>query len=340
MNTHDLLSPQSSLDSHRGFMRTRSLIAPLGHLGAIRVAGVDAADFLHSQLTQDIKTQTSSQARLAALCNAKGRMLADFLIIKSESETGEPEIRLVLSRDLVAGISKRLTMYVLRSKVSITEQTSKMTLFGLSIPDSISPPLAVKDRLPLASYGVVQHEGITWIMLPSLPGMRRWLATVPAELAGAFWRDTSETCLASSAEVWRWLDVRTGIARIETATQERFIPQMVNFELVGGVSFKKGCYPGQEIVARSQYLGKLRRRSFLVHGNGSAVPLPGTDVHVVGKLEAAGIVVNAEVSEIDGFDALVELPQELLQQSLRADNIPLAVLDLPYPMPDPSEEHA
>ena len=263
-------------------------VAPLSHLGVIRVEGEDAAKFLHGQLTQDFSLLGLSEARLAGFCSAKGRMQASFIGFK-RSHT---EILLVCSRDILAATLKRLSMFVLRAKARLTDASSDYALFGLA-GDAIES-IAIGAH---SAWAKTDIGNATVVNLYPADGVRRalWVAPV-AEAAPA-----GESL---STPDWCWGEVRSGIAMITAPIVEAFVPQMLNYESVGGVNFKKGCYPGQEVVARSQFRGTLKRRAFSAH---SEAPMKAGDevFQAEDDTQPCGIVAQAAQSPSGGFDAIV-----------------------------------
>jgi folate-binding protein YgfZ len=221
-------------------------VCPLPHLGVIRAQGEEAAKFLHGQLTQDLVLLADGQARLAAYCSPKGRMLASFVVVKR----GKDDILLVCQRDLLVTTLKRLSMFVMRAKVRLSDATEDFALFGLAGNAQIQPTMATWSAAsPAPGTSVVQ-------LFPcGETGRQLWVA-----LKGA--AEPPEGTGLDPA-LWAWSEVASGVATVGAATSELFVPQMLNFESVGGVNFKKGCYPGQEVVARSQFRGTLKRRTFL-----------------------------------------------------------------------------
>lgn len=224
-------------------------IARLPHLGVIRVEGDDAAQFLHGQLTQDFSLLGLSEARLAAYCSAKGRMLASFIGFKR----GHNEILLVCSRDLLATTLKRLSMFVLRAKAKLSDASDAFTLRGLA-----GPALEQIAGGAHAPWTKTDAGAASMVFLYPAQGVARALWVAPAD-------EPEPVAQALSTDDWLLGEVRSGVATITSPVAEAFVPQMLNYESVGGVSFKKGCYPGQEVVARSQFRGTLKRRAFLAH---------------------------------------------------------------------------
>ena len=265
-------------------------VTPLAHLGVIKVEGVEAAKFLHGQLTQDFELLSLSEARLAAFCSAKGRMQASFYGLKRNPT----EILLICNRDVLAPALKRLSMFVMRAKAKLSDVSQEFALYGLA-GDAIDL-LAAKDS---SVWSRVDIGSANIMVLYPADGIRRALWVAPAS-------DAPPAGQALSAEEWSWGEVRSGVVLINAPVVEAFVPQMLNYESVGGVNFKKGCYPGQEVVARSQFRGTLKRRAYLVH---SDVPMTaGQEVFQSADVEqACGTVVQGAASPLGGFDALVSM---------------------------------
>lgn len=261
-------------------------VAPLHHLGVIRVQGEDAAKFLQGQLTQDFALLRPGEARLAAFCNAKGRMQASFIAVPRAGD----EILLVCSRDLLPQTLKRLSMFVLRAKARLSDATAEFALFGVA-----GEAASAAGGAPWTS---TQAGDGHLVKLYPADGQQRALWVGPAGSAPAG--------PALDPAAWNWSEVRSGIATITLPIFEAFVPQMLNFESVGGVNFKKGCYPGQEVVARSQFRGTLKRRAFIAHADGELAA--GQEVFQAADPEQpAGIVAQAAPSPTGGWDAIVSL---------------------------------
>jgi folate-binding protein YgfZ len=296
-------------------------VAPLPHLGVIRVKGEDAAKFLQGQLTQDFVLLEPSQARLAAFCSAKGRMQASFIGFRPNAD----EILLVCSRDILIPTVKRLSMFVLRAKVRLTDATPEFELAGLA-GDAISR-IATNDHQTL---GTEDYCGGTLIGLHPAGAQKRalWIAAAQTPLPPGAALDTG---------LWQWGEVASGIAMVTAPIVDAFVPQMLNYESVGGVNFKKGCYPGQEVVARSQFRGTLKRRAFLVHGESAMVA--GQDVYSSRDPEQpCGLVAQAAASPFGGHDAIVSLQISAVESGDLCLGSPqgpiLTVGRLPYPLLD------
>lgn len=280
--------------------RDRAVVAPLADLGLIRATGVDAAGFLHNLLSNDINGLTPGSARFAGFCTAKGRLLA-LLLIWREGD----DFLLMLPREILPMILKKLSMYVLRSKVKLSDATAERVLIGYALPAAAPPapafaPGEAAGGLP--RFGVAAIDGGQAIRLDDT----RWMLALDAAAAPARWQQLSASARPVGLAAWQWLEIAAGQPRVVAATQEAFVPQMLNMELpaVAGVSFTKGCYPGQEIVARTQYLGKVKRRTFRVRLG--AAPAPGDPVYAPETGDQhCGAVVSVAPSPAGGFECLV-----------------------------------
>ena len=266
----------------------KGMVTALTHLGVLSASGPDAESFLHNQLTNDVLGLERGAMHMAGYCSAKGRLLATMLVWKSDQG-----VMLVMPRDILPGVQKRLQMFVLRSKVTLSDVSDLTALIGVAAPD------LQNTRWPDAAG---QHA--SW---PSSAGLQRALWMGPAEQAMRLWDDLSAKLPPANASRWRWLDIRAGLPMIVEATREQFVPQMVNFDLVGGVNFRKGCYPGQEIVARSQYLGKLKRRMRLASTQAQSVAAGMEIFSDADPGQPCGLVVNAERNPEGCWDLLVEI---------------------------------
>jgi len=251
--------------------------ARLDDWGVIRAHGEEAAKFLHSQLTQDFALLGLEEARFAGFCTAKGRLLATLIAWQADADT----ILLALPRELLPAILKRLTMFVLRAKCKLSDATAEVGLWG---------ELGAPDATP--AWRLQRNGASVRIRLPDNGAHSRWL------VAGA----TAPAGPEIPAADWHWSELEAGQPGVVGATSEQFVPQMLNLELLGGVNFQKGCYPGQEVVARSQYRGTLKRRTYLYETAGEAAP--GQEIfHSEDPGQPAGLVANA--ARRDGLSLLL-----------------------------------
>jgi tRNA-modifying protein YgfZ len=247
-------------------------VCALAQLGVIRAQGEEAERFLHNQLTQDFTALQPDQARLAAFCTAKGRMLASFVALPYEPH----DVLLVASRDVLASTLRRLSMFILRSKVKLTDATGAFALHGLA-GHAVGPALS--------PWSLRRDAAARIVGLYPADGRPRALWVAPAGTP-------APTGAPLTPDQWQWSEVRSGVPMVTAPVVEAFVPQMLNYESVGGVNFKKGCYPGQEVVARSQFRGTLKRRTYPVHAD---APLQaGQEVfHASDREQPTGVVVQA-----------------------------------------------
>jgi len=287
---------------------TLTKTAELDRHGLLHLTGSDARAFLHAQLTNNIEALAADRACLAGWCSAKGRLLASFLVVPHEGG-----YLLQLARDLAPPVAKRLAMFVLRSKVKLSDASQEWMQYGLWGDGCAARLEALGIPLPPEPLGVASGSGWRAVRLAA----ERFL------LLGKSRIETNAT-----SQDWALEDIRAGMAQVTQATQDLFVPQMVNFERIGALDFKKGCYPGQEVVARSQYRGQMKRRMVRVR---APVPLaPGQDLYSDDfPGQASGTVVNAA-----GGEALAVLQISTLEAraAVRAEagGAPLELLALPY----------
>ena len=276
-----------------------TVLADISHLGLIQVSGPDALTFLQGQLTQDIATISAERAGYAGHCSPKGRLLAHFLVWKSDDS-----YFLQLPRELVEPIQNRLKMYVLRSKVILADGSESSIRLGIAGADAAALVAAVFGSAPAQPMAVVRTSQGTVIALSD----GRYEILVAGD-ASELWRRLAQQAQPVGAAVWRWLRIRAGIPEIYIATQDQLVPQMVNYDLIGAVSFQKGCYTGQEIVARLHYLGKAKRRMVGAHLNIPETPQPGDAIYGL-KLEGQtiGMVVDVAAAPHGGWDLLISIP--------------------------------
>lgn len=294
--------------------------------GVIRAQGPDAASFLQGQLTADVTGLAPGRATLAGFCSAKGRLQASFIVWSPAPE----QILLACSADLLAPTLKRLSMFVLRAKCKLSDAGAEIALWGLAGDAAVS---WLGDRQPAAPWVVHVGDVGQVVRLPDAAGERRFLFAQPAEAAAPALQALPEAG-------WRWLEAASGVPRIAAATVDHFVPQMVNFELVGGVNFKKGCYPGQEVVARSQYRGTLKRRAMLLAlPAGAPMMSAGQEVfHDADPGQPGGQVALAGQAPDGEQLALVEVKLALANGTGAfhlgaADGPALSPRALPYPVP-------
>ena len=284
--------------------------------GLIHATGVDAQTFLHGQLTNDLLHLAPDGAQWSAYCSAKGRMYAGFLVWRD----GADGFFLACDKALIPALVKRLRMFVLRAKVMIEDASAAWDVHGIAQPATPGLPDPMQ----------VQRGAATLVGLPAVDGLQRSLAIVPAGQVH------ESGAAAGTATDWQRLMIHAGEAWIVPATVEQFIPQMVNFDAIGGINFKKGCYPGQEVVARAHYRGAVKRRTYLAHVGGEAKagdPLFASDLNG----QESGLIANAAPAPGGGSDVLAVIQiQSHANAEVRLGSpevSQLAFADLPYPLP-------
>ena len=310
---------------------TSTVVVPLLHLGTIRSVGPDSAAFIHNLVSNEVNKLAPDAAAWNSFNSPKGRMIASFLIWP-EAEGHA----LVLSADILPAFLKKFSMYVLRSKVKLADASADTVLLGVSGTDAAAAltaaGLAVPDTL-MKHTGGGEH-GPRCVRLDE----RNFIIAVATAAAPALF-DALQAggAVKAGSGAWQLAMIRAGVPQITAPTQEEFVAQMLNYELIGGVSFHKGCYPGQEIVARTQYLGKLKRRTYRVAIPAGANPVAGADLYApeFGE-QAAGKIVNVASTSDGGFEALAVVRSSSVEAGElhlgTVDGPRLTLLELPYPL--------
>lgn len=303
----------------------------LSHFGLIRVEGEDAESFLQGQLTNDLRQVTEAHSNLAGWCSAKGRMLANFRCLRRDEayylQTPLENLQTVL---------KRLGMYVLMAKVTLSDASDELLRMGITGDCATSLLTSHFEDIPEAANAVIQHAGISLIRLPG--ETPRFELLGPADKLITIWQEAQSRAVRQGDDFWALQEIRAGVPIIYPATSEAFVPQMTNMQLVDGISFTKGCYTGQEVVARMQYLGKLKRRMYLAHVASDTQPLPGDELHSPGSTsgQGTGKVVDARPAN-GGYDllAVIESSSAESDKVCLGDNGPcLELKGLPYSFPE------
>jgi folate-binding protein YgfZ len=269
------------------------VLADLSHWGLIALTGEEAQTFLHGQITNDLRGLSPDRAVFAGYCSAKGRMLANFLVFKRGAD-----ILIMLPESLREALQKRLTMFIMRSKAKARDAGGEWVRLGLSGTGAEAALTAAIGAAPGGDIMAMVHtEQAFAIRL----GANRFDIFVAPDHAADLWQKLAAQARPVATAAWDWLMVDAGIPAIVPETQDQFVPQMANMVELGAVNFQKGCYPGQEIVARSQYLGTQKRRLYLAHVEAAAKP--GDAVFATGD-QAAGQVANAAPAPNGGYDVL------------------------------------
>lgn len=307
--------------------------------GLLGLEGEDAIQFIHGQLSNDIEHLGDHQARLAAYCNPQGRILALFHAWKADGK-----VWLTVPRDILPALQKRLKMYVLRARVTLTDESDRMAILGIGGEKGNEALSKWFETLPSEPFGKVENDHGVLVRVADAFGFPRYLLTVPENRLQDVESELSAMLSVCDENGWTMGDIRAGVPQITLPVQDKFIPQMVNLEQAGGLSFKKGCYPGQEIIARSQYKGTVKRR--MVHG---MVELPtdenpsldvnmtaGTDI-VDASGQPCGTIVCSARRDNNRIDFLAVVQTDVIgSQALhaeKADGPQITWIPLPYPLP-------
>lgn len=310
-------------------------LADASTLGVIAASGPDAAGFLHGQLSSDIKRLAPGEGVWTSYNSPKGRMLATLFVYRPDVGPAD-RFEAIVAADLAEAVRKRLAMFVLRAKVAIADETALWLRFGLGGPRAAAALASVFGRAPAAAR-VVSCDGARIVGLPD----GRFVVLAPGDAAAPVFDALARAAVPAGAPVWAWLGVRSGVPMVTAATQDRFVAQTANWDAVGGLDFHKGCYPGQEIVARTQYLGRLKERLFAYRSE-AAPPAPGSRLFGApfGD-QPCGTVVNAAPDPAGGarFLAVVQVDAAGGPLALDAPDGPVATSEpLPYALPAPGEQ--
>lgn len=311
--------------------KTGTIASDLSHYGLIRFSGNDAPSYLQSQFSCDIREINLKKAQYGSYCNPKGRVLASFLLWQQDDN-----FFMQLPVSLCTSIQKRLSLYVLRANVQLNNVSDTLVRIGIAGQNaaSLTEEITGSSCNLIQPTQVIHNKNITIISL----AQNRLELITSIENAIPLWEHFSQNAKPVGANCWNWLDIQSGIPVILPETQEQFLPQMINLDAIGGISFKKGCYPGQEIVARTQYLGKLKRRMFLAHIATAEVARAGDELYSIDMDDqSSGNIINAALSPNGGFDILAVIQQssvdssEIHWQSLQGPV--LQIKSLPYSLP-------
>ncbi len=306
-----------------GAERSDVLVA-MGDQVVLRVNGADAREFLQGQFSNDVAGLPDPGAQMTTWSNPKGRVLALFQLAR----VGD-DFYLRLSADQAASFQKRLRMYVLRAAV-VVEQLDDFACIAASGDAAAQALSALAGGLPSESDDMLAHGQV---MIKRARGaVPRFEMFGPVAEIISLWDHLAQVCVPASRADWRLQDIDAGVPAISAATSEAFVLQMLNLQLIDGVSFKKGCFPGQEVVARMQYLGKLKRRMYRASLNSDTLPEPGTDIHRANGGSAVGKVVTAAFASPGSCHLLAVLTIDATSEPLFCDGLDqaIALLDLPY----------
>ncbi len=297
------------------------LLNDLSDLGLIRVSGEDKRSLLQGQLTNDIEKVSTTRSQLSSVCSPKGRMKASFRIFQRNDD-----LYLQLPSELLPDILKRLRMFVMMSKVVLDDLSEELHCIGLS---GTCAAAILADTLPENDNDAVTVDQLTIIRIPG--EVPRYQVIGNSDALQVLWQKAGEQARFTGRAYWSLQDIRAGIPSVYAQTIEAFVPQMVNMHVIDGVSFTKGCYTGQEIVARMQYLGKLKRRMYRVKIATDTEPQPGSELFSASSRsgQGAGKIVTASRSPDGGFEALAVIQISSVEEGdIKLGDVEGAVLEL------------
>ena len=306
-----------------------TILCDLSQFGLLRASGEEAQSFLQNLLSNDIREVSATRAQHSSFNSPKGRVLATLLIWRDGDD-----YLLQLPSTLTEVMRKKLSMYVLRTKVKISDASNEIISLGVSGANAQKILGSQFGELPQLPLDLVSHAQASVIKISDT----RFQINTTAQHAPVLWQAFSQQMLPVGSVCWDWLNIRSGIPVILPQTQEQFVPQMANLDLIGGLNFKKGCYPGQEIVARMQYLGKLKRRMYLAHLDSGEAPQPGDELFSADmEGQPSGMIVNAAPMHSGGYDVLAVMQTSSRETQTVHWQSPvgseLQFLSLPYPLP-------
>ena len=307
----------------------KDILCELTHLGFISATGDEAQSFLQNQLSNDVKQVNEQHSQLNAYCTAKGRALGLFRVFQFNDS-----YYLQIPTELIETTLKRLQMFVLMTKVTLQDVSKQLVCFGLAGPNAEQLLSTISKEIPQQdNQCIVAHE----LLICRIPGKQpRYMILAEEQKAIETWNQLKPNTTLCGHHVWSYLDIQAGIPQIYQSNVEAFVPQMLNLHSIDGISFQKGCYPGQEVVARMHFLGKLKRRMYLAHVDSDRAPKPGDLVFAEDDQSKEGIgkVVDGQANPDGGFDILTVLQIASAEAGPIYINNPasteLKLLELPY----------
>ncbi len=312
----------------------KPVLTLLDHLMCYRIAGEDVNTFLQGQFSNDINDVTDANAQLSSYSTPKGRMLATFFICKTTDG-----YLLITSSDIAEDVMKRLQMYIMRSKVTITK-LDDIHLIGLSSDKNSIVLKHLGLDIPEKDYQACSNENVHCF---KVPGMNpRFMLVGTQALVDSIMEMPTDEINVFNSSYWQWLDILAGIPMICADTQEAFVPQMANMELIDGVNFSKGCYPGQEVVARLHYLGNANRRMFRVESCSEQQLAPGETIYSSeSKQEMGKFLTTVRVSDdkTEGLAVLrIEAAKDQSVHLTTEEGNEIKILELPYQIPTETKQ--
>ena len=323
------------------------IVCDLSQLGLIKVSGPDSENFLQGQLSNDVAAVTINHSQLSAYCNPKGRMLALLRLFRRPDNLSD-NLYLITAHERIDAVLKRLRMFVLMAKTELMDASEELIGLGLSGPNAASILKTIVGQAPEHINEVLQNNEISVIRLPNAPNTPtntidpppRFAIYTTVTHAPNLWQQLTQHAQAVGEHAWRLLDIRAGLPMIYNTTAEAFVPQMVNLQALDGINFKKGCYVGQEVVARAHYLGQLKRRMARITLATSELsveelPQPGNPIYAPSLRgeQKVGEIVTACPNPDSGIDALAVIMTECIEQPQHAltwQQAAFTIATLPY----------
>lgn len=313
------------------------ILCDLSHYGVIRAFGTEAESFLQNQFCNDVRNVAESRSQLNGYCNPKGRVLAFFRLLRINEQ-----YLLKIPREILPETLNRLRMFVLMTKVTLEDASNDLVIMGFAGPEAGQRLSKIINSIPEEINQVAQGDDVTIVRISNSPD--RFEIYGSLDKVKSIWEQLLSDAKPAGSGSWDLLDIHDAIPEIVTETREAFVPQMINLQAIDALSFKKGCYPGQEIVARMQYLGKLKRHMFLAHIDEDTVPEPGDSLFAEDSdsEQGAGKVVRAQANPHGGTDllAVIELASKD-KGALRLENNNGPLLDLknlPYKVEEENKQ--
>jgi len=316
----------------RSLALSGTVLADLSQIGILAVRGADAETFLQGQFTNDVRHLDAAHSQLNGYCSPKGRLLATFRIFRSDAA-----YMLCMPSAMLESVRKRLQMFIMRSAVTLEPASERLLHIGVSGANAQAALEGMIQTLPADVDGVTQSGEFTVLRIPGIAPRYEIFALLSA--MEKLWETLAAHAAPAGTAAWELLDIQAGLPSIVAETADAFVPQMVNFGLIGGVSFKKGCYTGQEVVARMQYLGKLKRQMYLARIPTEQSPQPGDDVFSADDAaQSAGKIVNAQPHPDGGYAVLAVIQIGSREAGTvhygAADGPELIFSELPYALAD------
>lgn len=317
----------------RALSNQQTILCDLSHYGLIKASGPESESFLQNQFCNDVRNVSATQSQLNGYCTPKGRLLAFFRLFQHADN-----YYLRLPQEILEHTLNRLRMFVLMTKTELSNASETLARMGIAGAQAGEQLGALIDNIPTTTDAATQTNGLTIICVS--PGNRFEIYGEPDELQ-SLWQTLAKNGTPTGADAWELLDIHAALPEVYTQTQEAFVPQMLNLQAIGALSFKKGCYPGQEIVARMHYLGKLKRRMFVAHTDDTGTIQPGEPLYAEGSESGQGVgkVVRVQSNPNGGSDLLAVIEISSVEQRalrLQSANGPaLDLLELPYKIEEP-----